>query len=71
VSKGRDRRRNGGKETKGKRQRGKIERKEPDVRDIGYICRHRARHRAVKRQEGETEEERNSGRQRWEKVERT
>jgi hypothetical protein len=59
VTKGRDRRRNGGKETKGKRQRGKIDREKPDVRDIGHICRHSARHRAVgKDRERETRCER-------------
>ncbi len=75
MIKGRDRRRSGGKETKGKRQRGKIEGEKPEVRDIGHICRHSARHRAVETQEGETEERRNSGkeggRQRGDKVERT
>ncbi len=39
VTKGRARRRNGGKETKVKRQRGKIEGEKPDGRDIGHICR--------------------------------
>ncbi len=39
MTEGRDRRRNRGKETNGKRQR-------------GVACRHRARHRALKRQEG-------------------
>jgi hypothetical protein len=34
---GKDRRTNGGKETKGKRQRGKIEVENPYVRDIGHI----------------------------------
>jgi hypothetical protein len=69
VTEGRDRRRNGGKETKGKRQRGEIEGDKSDLSDI----RHRARHRVVKRQEGETEERRDSGReggrQRGDKVE--
>jgi hypothetical protein len=36
VTEGRDRRRKGKKETKVKRQRGKIEGEKPDVRDIGH-----------------------------------
>ncbi len=35
---------------------GEIEGEKPDVRDIVHICRHSARHIAVERQEGETEE---------------
>jgi hypothetical protein len=39
VTKGRDSRRNGGKETKGKKKRGEIERDKSDVRDIQRIGR--------------------------------
>jgi hypothetical protein len=37
VTEGRFRRRNGGKETKGKSQRGGIEGEKSDVRDMGHI----------------------------------
>ncbi len=36
MTEGRYRRRNGGKETKGKRQGGEIEREKSDVRDMGH-----------------------------------
>jgi hypothetical protein len=36
VTKGRDSRRNGGKETKGKKKRGEIEGDKSDVRDIQH-----------------------------------